>query len=233
VRCSGTCGNVPPSIPLRLNESAVRAEIAEVIAADEALTSITADDVADANIHAECCAVVERTDLSEESSAAVLLRSPRSAGRSGDALRRPDLSPSLEPAIASGLFRFQSISMTIPECARTNFDALLRAAGHGEPRYVICAMGRRSLRDYALRSPCAGQSPMRPTGHSGLPRIPANRRRGQVINRFSGDGSGLIPGFRGPAKGRVNCSAVSVPRLSKFQIPNFHKMTATSASLAR
>jgi hypothetical protein len=56
---------------LRLDESAVRDEIAEVIATDEAVTGLTADDVTDADIHAACCAVVEQTDLSEERGAAV------------------------------------------------------------------------------------------------------------------------------------------------------------------
>jgi hypothetical protein len=56
---------------LRLDESAVRAEIADVIATDETLTSLTADDVTDADIHAACCAVVEQTDLSEERGAAI------------------------------------------------------------------------------------------------------------------------------------------------------------------
>jgi hypothetical protein len=56
---------------LRLDESVVRAEMAEVIAVDEALTSLTADDVTDADIHAACRAVVEQTDLSEELGAAI------------------------------------------------------------------------------------------------------------------------------------------------------------------
>ena len=56
---------------LRLDESAVRAEIAEVIATDENMTGVTADAVTDADIHAACCAVVECTDLSEERGAAV------------------------------------------------------------------------------------------------------------------------------------------------------------------
>ena len=56
---------------LRLDESAVRAEIAEVIATDETVTGLTADAVTDADIHAACCAVVEQTDLSEERGAAV------------------------------------------------------------------------------------------------------------------------------------------------------------------
>ena len=55
---------------LRLDESAVRAEIAEVIATDETVTCLTADAVTDADIHAACCAVVESTDLSEERGAA-------------------------------------------------------------------------------------------------------------------------------------------------------------------
>ncbi len=56
---------------LRLDESSVRAEIAEVIATDETVTALTVDAVADADIHAACCAVVEQTELSEERSAAV------------------------------------------------------------------------------------------------------------------------------------------------------------------
>jgi len=56
---------------LRLDESAVRAEIAELIATGETLTGLTADAVTDAAIHAACCAVVECTDLSEERGAAV------------------------------------------------------------------------------------------------------------------------------------------------------------------
>jgi hypothetical protein len=56
---------------LRLDESSVRAEIAEVIATDEVMTGLTADTVTDADIHAACCAVVEQTDLWEERGAAV------------------------------------------------------------------------------------------------------------------------------------------------------------------
>jgi hypothetical protein len=56
---------------LRLDESAVRAELAELIATDETLTGVTADAVTDADIHAACRAVVESTDLSEERGAAV------------------------------------------------------------------------------------------------------------------------------------------------------------------
>ena len=56
---------------LRLDESSVRAEIAEVIATDETVTGLTADAVTDADIHAACRAVAECTDLSEERGAAV------------------------------------------------------------------------------------------------------------------------------------------------------------------
>ena len=69
---------------LRLDESAVRAEIAEVIATDETLTSLTADEVTDADIHAACRAVVEQTDLSDELGAAVfraVLKAIREAER--------------------------------------------------------------------------------------------------------------------------------------------------------
>jgi hypothetical protein len=60
------------------------AAIAEVIATDEALTSLAADDVTDADIHAACCAVVEQTNLSEELGAAVfwaVLKAIREAER--------------------------------------------------------------------------------------------------------------------------------------------------------
>jgi hypothetical protein len=56
---------------LRLDESAVKAEIAEVIATDRTVTGLTANAVTDADIHAACCAVVGCTDLSEEQGAAV------------------------------------------------------------------------------------------------------------------------------------------------------------------
>jgi hypothetical protein len=68
---------------LRLDESAVRAEIAEVIAADETLTGLTADAVTDADIHAACCAVVECTDLSEERGAAVFRAALAAIGEAG------------------------------------------------------------------------------------------------------------------------------------------------------
>ena len=66
---SDHAGIARPHVLLRLDESVVRAEIAEVIATDE--TGLTADAVTDADIHAACCAVVECTDLSEERGAAV------------------------------------------------------------------------------------------------------------------------------------------------------------------
>jgi hypothetical protein len=56
---------------LRLDESSVRAEIAEVIGTDETVSALTVHGVTDADIHAACCAVVEYTDLSEERGAAV------------------------------------------------------------------------------------------------------------------------------------------------------------------
>ena len=68
---------------LRLDESAVRAEIAEVIAADETLTGLTADAATDADIHAACCAVVECTDLSEERGAAVFRAALAAIGEAG------------------------------------------------------------------------------------------------------------------------------------------------------
>jgi hypothetical protein len=64
---SDHAGAARSHVLLRLDESAVRAEIAEVIATDETLPGLTSD----ADIHAACCAVVEGTDLSEERGAAV------------------------------------------------------------------------------------------------------------------------------------------------------------------
>jgi hypothetical protein len=64
-------GPVRSHVLLRLDESAVRSEIAQVIETDQILTKLTADTVSDADIHAACCAVVEQTDLSEEQGAAV------------------------------------------------------------------------------------------------------------------------------------------------------------------
>jgi hypothetical protein len=71
-------------LPLRIDESAVRAKMAEVIATDETLRSLTADDATDGDIHAACCADVEQTDLSEELGAAVfraVLKAVREAER--------------------------------------------------------------------------------------------------------------------------------------------------------
>jgi hypothetical protein len=72
---------------LRLDESAVRAEIAELIATDETLTGVTADAVTGTDIHAACCAVVECTDLSEERGAAVF-RAALAAIREAERRRR-------------------------------------------------------------------------------------------------------------------------------------------------
>ena len=66
---------------LRLEESSVRAEIAEVIATDETMTGLTADAVTDADIHAACGAVVEQTDLWEERGAAVFRAALAAIGR--------------------------------------------------------------------------------------------------------------------------------------------------------
>src|SRR5262249_36892568 len=84
---------------LRFDESAVRAEIVEVIATDETVTGLTADAVTDADIHAACCAVVECTDLSEERGAAVFraaLAAIREAERRGAPSALLSASPSPE-----------------------------------------------------------------------------------------------------------------------------------------
>ena len=56
---------------LCLNEKDVRAEIGHMIEADEALATISADAVTDADIRAGCRLAVEQTDLREERGAAI------------------------------------------------------------------------------------------------------------------------------------------------------------------
>jgi hypothetical protein len=63
-------GSARSHVLLRLDESSVRAEIAQVIETDEAVTTLTVDAVTDADIRAACRAVVEHTDLSEKRGAA-------------------------------------------------------------------------------------------------------------------------------------------------------------------
>jgi len=72
---------------LRLDESAGRAEITEVIATDETMTGLTADAVTDADIHTACRAIAECTDLSEERGAAVF-RAALAAIREAERRRR-------------------------------------------------------------------------------------------------------------------------------------------------
>lgn len=56
---------------LSFGEEQVRAEIGHIIEADEAITTIAADAVTDADICAGCLLAVERTDLREERGAAI------------------------------------------------------------------------------------------------------------------------------------------------------------------
>lgn len=56
---------------LRLHEENVRAQILQIIEADETLTPIAAGAVTDADIRAGCLVVAERTDLAEEQDSAV------------------------------------------------------------------------------------------------------------------------------------------------------------------
>jgi hypothetical protein len=56
---------------LSLHEAKVRAQIAQIIEADETLTPIAAGAVTDADIRAGCIKVVERTNLAEEQDSAV------------------------------------------------------------------------------------------------------------------------------------------------------------------
>lgn len=56
---------------LCLREEHVRAEIDQIIQSDQALTTVTADAVTDADIRAGCLFAVERTDLREERGSAI------------------------------------------------------------------------------------------------------------------------------------------------------------------
>jgi hypothetical protein len=56
---------------LRLDEASVKAEIEVVIESDEALTSLSASMITDADIRAACLAVVHHTDLTEEQGGAI------------------------------------------------------------------------------------------------------------------------------------------------------------------
>lgn len=56
---------------LRLHEENVRAQIPQIIEADETLTPIAAGAVTDADLRAGCLVVAERTDLAEEQDSAV------------------------------------------------------------------------------------------------------------------------------------------------------------------
>ena len=62
----GDAANDGAHVLLRIREDAVRQQIDQAIEADPTLTSLTADAVNDADIHAACLAVVECSDLSEE-----------------------------------------------------------------------------------------------------------------------------------------------------------------------
>ncbi len=64
-------GNSGSHVLLRLDETAVRAEIPILIKTDETLTTLAPNAVTDSDIRAVCLAVAERADLSEGRSAAV------------------------------------------------------------------------------------------------------------------------------------------------------------------
>src|SRR5262249_27823950 len=144
---------------LQLDESAVRAEIAELIATDEALTGPTAGAVTDADIHAACCAVVEGTDLSEERGAAVF-HAARAAIRDAAPRSPPSASVSAPPVRwgptdRAGPLWFWRPAPRLPQSASASFCpplpapacgdlALLECADGvtGEPRHVLCAIAR-------------------------------------------------------------------------------------------
>jgi hypothetical protein len=67
----GTAPGLGVHVLLRLHEAKVRAQIAQIIEADETLTPIAAGAVTDADIRAGCLVVAERTNLAEEQDAAV------------------------------------------------------------------------------------------------------------------------------------------------------------------
>jgi len=67
----GTAPGLGVHVLLHLHEAKVRAQLAQIIEADETLTPIAAGAVTDADIRAGCLFVVERTNLAEEQGSAV------------------------------------------------------------------------------------------------------------------------------------------------------------------
>jgi hypothetical protein len=68
----GTAPGLGVHVLLRLVEAKVRAQIAQIIEADETLTPIAAGAVTDVDIRAGCIIVAERSNLAEEHGSAVL-----------------------------------------------------------------------------------------------------------------------------------------------------------------
>jgi hypothetical protein len=66
----GNAAGCGEHVLLRVREDAVRQQIGHVIESDLTLTPLTVDAISDADIHAACLDVVERSDLSEERGAA-------------------------------------------------------------------------------------------------------------------------------------------------------------------
>jgi hypothetical protein len=99
---------------VRLDESSVRAEIAQMIETDQTVTTLTVDAMTDADIHGACCDVVEQTDLSEELRCRGVSGGARRYPRSGTAARFHLISQHSfhprSPAFASGSSRFGDTS---------------------------------------------------------------------------------------------------------------------------
>ena len=74
---------------LCLNEESVRAEIGHIVESDEALATIAADAVTDADIRAGCLLAVEQTDLREEQGSAIY-RAALAAIREAERRQEPD-----------------------------------------------------------------------------------------------------------------------------------------------
>jgi len=74
---------------LRLDETAVRIGVGEVIAADPALEGLRSNAVTDDDIHVACCDVAEHIDLSEQKGAA-MFRAALAAIRAAERRRKPE-----------------------------------------------------------------------------------------------------------------------------------------------
>lgn len=155
-------------ILLCLAEADVQETVRTVIETDETLTRLAPEMVSDADIHAACRMVAENGNLAEELGAArfraafVAIRlAERRLGCSASVISAA--RPFSEPGHCAGLIRYGRTFMPIPDHVKANFQTLLRAAAAGdlalvagtdvrtgEPRFILCAVGRAEGGDAVL-----------------------------------------------------------------------------------